>query len=473
MGKIFSLALAILINMRALAADKVEDWRALTTTDLAAAAEMIRENHPAMTAELGDQVFIDRFNHQLSVAEQRAKQVVNAAGMTGVMKGFAAGLGDEHIYWSADLPETPMFWPGFLVYLHQQKWQVLTTNTEGPVNGAILTGCDNETTEQLMARRLQFRVSDPEVITQYLRYGHRLLLDDGNPFNPRPVKCHFSHQGKTLSHRLHWQPLDPEQRKAIFSTLPKRMAEAGYGIEPLADGWWIRLGGMTKEAEQVINQAQSLSAKLATAPYVLVDVRGNGGGSSYFGERLVQLLSATDSSVEKTSHLPEGCDSVWRVSKNNLATLLYYAEKFPFYREQALSLASKMQLAVTQNKAFTRDVSDCQQASAKSSQSKVQFKQKVVILTDTSCFSSCLLMVELFRQHGAVQVGLPTNAVTRYMEVKETLLPSGIARFSTLQAVGFHLPLRYGPFLPNIPLNVDISDEAGIKKWFLGWALQQ
>src|SRR5207253_4686244 len=84
-------------------------------------------------------------------------------------------------------------------------------------------------------------------------------------------------------------------------------------------------------------------------------------------------------------------------------------------------------------------------------------KFKLVLLTDSACFSSCLEMTDEFRKLGAIQMGQATNAATHYMEVREIKLPSGLSYFSTLQKVALDAPPRVGPFQPDYVYDGDIA----------------
>jgi hypothetical protein len=93
---------------------------------------------------------------------------------------------------------------------------------------------------------------------------------------------------------------------------------------------------------------------------------------------------------------------------------------------------------------------------------------RIVLLTDNSCFSSCLLVTDMFRRLGALHVGETTDANTNYMEVREDRLPSGLSMFSTLQAVAPAEPSRIGPFAPEVRYEGSIADTASLGRWIEG-----
>ncbi len=126
-----------------------------------------------------------------------------------------------------------------------------------------------------------------------------------------------------------------------------------------------------------------------------------------------------------------------------------------------------MATALTNHQALTGVPGHCAAAKAPAVPPHPAFKGKLVIVTDAACFSSCLLMVERFRELGAIQLGQPTNAATHYMEVRAEDLPSGLGQFSTLQKAAPSLPARIGPFTPQVAYDGNISDTEALKAWVL------
>jgi hypothetical protein len=78
-----------------------------------------------------------------------------------------------------------------------------------------------------------------------------------------------------------------------------------------------------------------------------------------------------------------------------------------------------------------------------------------------------LIAVDTLRNFGAVQIGHATGYNTHYSEGREILLPSGVATFSTLQAIITGAPQKVGPFEPEYVYAGDIADTAAVERWFL------
>jgi hypothetical protein len=79
------------------------------------------------------------------------------------------------------------------------------------------------------------------------------------------------------------------------------------------------------------------------------------------------------------------------------------------------------------------DAPPCTKTAAHQSAPPSELKGRLFLLTDNSCFSSCLILVDDFKRLGATQIGRATDANTHYQEVRDQLLPSGLVKFSTQQ----------------------------------------
>jgi hypothetical protein len=66
-----------------------------------------------------------------------------------------------------------------------------------------------------------------------------------------------------------------------------------------------------------------------------------------------------------------------------------------------------------------------------------------------------------------LHVGQTTDSNTHYSEVREELMPSGLSKFSTLQALSSADPLQYGPFIPSVSYDGDIADTAALERWIV------
>lgn len=133
------------------------------------------------------------------------------------------------------------------------------------------------------------------------------------------------------------------------------------------------------------------------------------------------------------------------------------------------TLADDIDRAIAEGRPFDEPVPDCAPGEpAAAAAPAPAYQGRVFIVTDHACFSSCLLMVRDFRTLGATHVGEATNAATRYMEVREIVLPSGLINFSTLQKVVVGEDADIGPFTPGFTFPGRMSDTPALEAWIAG-----
>lgn len=98
--EIVTLCLALLLSAAAPAAvpDVAGPWQALTRIDVDAAYALLKDNHPAATAEAGDPQFVSVLEAAHKNALKRAASVTNLEGYAATLGEFANSMGDGHIW---------------------------------------------------------------------------------------------------------------------------------------------------------------------------------------------------------------------------------------------------------------------------------------------------------------------------------------------------------------------------------------
>ena len=452
-------------------------WQALTAVDVEAAHRMLVEDHPGAVPEVGDEAFRRRLAAAHAVALERARQASSFEGYAATLAGLAVSLGDKHI-WSRPLySSATVDWAGLLIARRNARWIVVEEReaADGPsLKGASLISCDSVAADRLAEQRLGgFKIHWP-IEAQRVQRAPWLLFDDGNPFLKRPDRCLFSIAGGPPREvALRWRSLQRSEIPALLKPFPTR-GEAGLGVRKSGPGWWIGLETLSADAQPVVEQVRAQAETLRQAPYVVLDLRGNSGGSSHFGPLIAKALFGDRFVEARLGETASGaaCPKVWRVSERNLERLEFYKTRMgpqlgkevveSFAREYAGIHAAK-----AAGKAFSGSVVCGSRAPPRLAPATVvpEFRGRLVLLTDNSCFSSCLLVTDQFRRLGALHVGETTDANTNYMEVREMKLPSGLSMFSTLQAVAPAEPAQIGPFTPQVPFGGSIADTAALEKW--------
>lgn len=450
----------------------IHAWRQMAEADLEAAYLLLRDNHPAAVPSLGDVQFRENLEHEHDIARQRAATIGSYQGYLAVLAGFATSFGDEHIWTNPKLRGVRYRWAGLVMARRGSKWIVATqdkTSDAPDLVGASLVSCDGVAAEAFAARSLGFRVSAP-IEAQYVAHGAFMLVDDGNPFIHRPNECTFESESRKHSVTLDWRevatPLLAERLQASLD-----VDGAGFGIRTVDDMTWISMERLSAEAQPVLDDFRTRREQLLRSPALVIDVRGNGGGNSRYGRELATLIYG-DAYVDTILVEPSTCGAVWRASPGNAAALRAAARTAPEpdTAEHYTDLAARMETAISKGQAFETPLPECESRSEMTDDMargalRPDYDGRVILLTDHACFSSCLLMTSDFRKLGALHVGAETNAATRYMEVREIELPSGLSTFTTLQKVQLGGESTIGPFTPNRVAPNGTGDTKALEDW--------
>jgi hypothetical protein len=456
-------------------------WRTLTLMDVEAAHRMLAEDHPGAAKEVGDEKFQRSLASAYAKAKERAAKVTSYDGYVATMAGLSVGLGDKHIWsrplYSLDRPE----WPGIILVRQGTDFVVADESgaAEGPpLMGAKLVSCDGIAADRLADQRLaEFKVVR-DIEAQLIQKAGSLLLDDGNPFLKRPQNCEFVQDGRTRSVPLKWRGIWSHQYQARLAKMPTRGA-AGFGVRKVGEGYWIALQSLSESAVPVVEAVRAQAPAIKAAPYVVLDLRGNGGGNSRFGRSIAEALLGTSyvkAAISGEAPGRENCSKAWRISDRNLKQVeTYVTDLGPRQGKEATEAFKKEYETLLAVKAAGRQFSGtprCAVGPAKASVAKPAVKPdypgRIILLTDNVCFSSCLMVTDDFRKLGALHVGETTDANTNYMEVREDKLPSGLSMFSTLQALDARAPSQLGPYVPARIFQGNIADTAALEKWIAG-----
>jgi hypothetical protein len=444
-------------------------WAQMAAQDLAAAKALISANHPAAVPG-HDAEFEAALNAGHSSTVQLAAQVRSYDGYRAVLQRYAAGFADRHISSRAVL-ESPQRWPGFMVALGED-WRVSSSvDEDAPKPGSRLISCDGVLPLELAERRLRPTMSNWNIAAQRKRNSWRLLVDDGDPFVTVPKRCTFADDaGERFDHVLNWHSISATDLNAQMRVAVGR-PNPDVSLTAFADGWWIRLGTLVDDARPVVDEVTRRSAELRAGRFVVLDLRGNGGGSSVYTERIAEALYGEQRTASVLKRIATGPDATtWRASAGNLETLEQYVERFSRElgpNDRLVQLMKRSRVAVAE---ALRDgdalVTVPDEATVGKKQNKARVvAPKVILFTDRFCFSSCLMATDLFRGLGALHVGEETDQNTNYTEVRAITLPSGLSTFSTMQAIDQSHARRIGPFTPTLVYSGRTHDDAAVQAW--------
>ncbi|MGH6991773.1 MAG: hypothetical protein ACREEH_00400 [Caulobacteraceae bacterium] len=416
-------------------------WRKAAAEDLVAIHDILRDNSPAMVVDRDSASFRTWLEKGLKEARAGVPKVTDSRGYYFILRGYVGGFRDSHIGfaptgWSINLHG---LWPGFVLGLRDGRYEVVFRGAnvkDVPPVGARLLSCDGQSVAQLVAARDRYDGNFALASGRF--YGApRLLSDMGNPFVTPPKSCKFGGRGGEQRFALVWRAPDKAVKVGSQEALAEMSPHSSkLAIEPWAGrGWWISVPSMT--ADQDWNgfyaQKKARLPELREAPVVVIDVRGNGGGDSAFGDRLIRLLWG-DAMVD--ARKPDLGPIVWRVSRLNRDN--WAEETADAVKDKELSAEDKSEmrriLARYDSALAEGDPTfelEGGQPSKLAQSGPDLVRGRVVVLTDHACVSACLdLMDEIMALPHVVQAGTTTSADTIFMDLTIVpKLPSGLISF--------------------------------------------
>ncbi|MEM7356860.1 MAG: S41 family peptidase, partial [Acidobacteriota bacterium] len=378
-------------------------------------------------------------------------EVRSYGGYRSVLQRYAAGFRDGHLSLNLNLDYRWTGWPRFL--LAWRDGRVVVHHAErgapGPAVGSTLVACDGQDAEALYNSRVM-PFAGKGIPADRWRLTPEILLDRINPLLEQPKRCTFEQNGKTQEIDLSWTWTDWSSLREAHSKA--RLGPRGsFGSRPVdGNGLWLSLPTFGPRGDDLA-QMKAIMAALPEhrqRDFVVVDVRNNGGGSSYWAEAFVRGLYGDGYYEALRDEMREGGYAIYRVSQQNvehfrglLGSIRAQAgEDSGFYRYFE-SLAEAMAAALERGETMYAHRPEEKEAEEEEEEEKEEkpspeeaqprFAGTVYLLTDTTCGSACLDFADVVRELPYfVHVGLPTSGDTLYMEVRTVRLPSNNGRLT-------------------------------------------
>ncbi|MFC5371786.1 peptidase S41 [Brevundimonas faecalis] len=457
------------------------DWSATLIQDATGLHDIMIDSHPGVHDPLNPQ-FRARLDQGLAAALERAKTTTDAGGWWWALRAYVASFEDGHVQISMTQRDFgfPTRWPGFLT-VYGGADQVVANRDDAdpaaPPLGARLIDCDGVDAATLAEQRIgQFRGRWFLEAIQ-ARFGDWMFLSAQNPWQTEMKTCRFEAAGSTKTYALDWRatPDDLNERR----TRLMQSVKPDFALKHFDDGgFWISTPTFNgdpssenyAELTALVADMKAKQDALRAAPYVVLDLRGNGGGSSHWSQLMAQVLWGDDWMAAHPEPAIESVD--WRASDGNIAEISAFLDKLRATNGQPELIAwaedaiNGMKAAQAAGQIYWRSANDEKPADVASPPPPAPqlMAGRVYVLTDSSCGSACLDAVDLWKTVGAIQVGRETSADTVYMEIRESVLPSGLAEIAVPMKV--YRGRARGNNVPQRPAHVyqgDITDEAALQ----------
>lgn len=421
------------------------DWPERTAGDIQAAHQHMLANHPG-PVDPEEPGFLGRAERALNRSLELAEQAESALTWKYALRSYAAQFRDGHFAIEAnDQEQGPKpRWPGFVVAWREGKVWIHSSLDESrfPV-GAEVLACDGKTAKACIEDSLFPFHGDPRVAGSWAVETPVLMFDDGNPFvSPvKEVELRLP-GGKTVREELAWEEI------ADVDDWYERRNQAVDGprypisIDELPGKvWWIRLSDFQPDEagqarmNKVMGRIEADIESIRTSKAIILDLRRNNGGSSYYPSELSKLLWGPEHTEWADSQSREQATYVeWRASHDNIATMEAY---IPLLEQQGWTevqmagvheLIAGLKEAVASGRELFGGPEPPEENEIEVPEVANPISAAIYVVISGRCASAALDAVDLFRRFENVTlVGATTSADTNYMELRQHELPSGNA----------------------------------------------
>ncbi len=462
-------------------------WREKTVNDLQKIRSTLEANHPAFKTlqESPEKDFLEWFESGFRVAKRRAEQVDSLFGYYFTLRAYALGFRDEHLVvqvasFDRFKEQMKFRWPGFAVQ-QSDKNQIRISSVnplvqnQVPSVGAILVSCDGREPETILNENVYTFYGNKRILKNRATFVPRIFVDSANPFIQLPKICIFQKDGKAKSYAIKWTSISFEDLwpKIDVSYNAKLQSTAAKILD--GDIHWVSLPTFSPDSmgEQNLGNIISEAKTHRNHKSLVIDLRGNGGGSStwgmdvlkgYFGEEYIDEIQNQSRKISQETF-------EYRVSKDNLKyfeDLLGNASKNILKTDNFfVRVASEMRKALNEDKEVI-SVKLAELDVQKSHGNKIQFSGKIFVLTDMYCASACLSVLDAIKLiPGVVHAGQETSADAVFMQsTVPTALSDPMIQFSfPVLRIRNRSRGNNSPVVPQILFDGDISNSTLIEQW--------
>ena len=417
------------------------DWFEAARTDVLAAYREYVENHPGVY-DLANPGFLRQLGEARSAGLEAAQKATDQSGYALALASFSSVLSDGHAQAYAVASPTPSdaprYWPGFVALWRGEHLLASTPDRRSSLHGSRITSCDGMPIEDFLKDRLRTRNFRPNERGQWWVRPSQLFYSIGEVTGTQPRECTFlSKDGRELTQTLDWTIANAGQRDfygdSVFpSSEPTVISEPRDGIFVIGLGDFDPDDELRAQYAALYSALESRRNELLKAKAVVLDLRGNSGGSSEWSRKLASILWG-ESALKAQSPKSEAID--WRVSPDTIAYLddaeIEFRKNGEVEVADWLSKATKdMKAARDTGQPLWREteqgVGDEPVGGATPS---TDFKAPVYVINWGLCASACLDANDFFTRFDNTKlIGAPTSADSTYMEVRSVPLPAGPGR---------------------------------------------
>lgn len=464
-----------------------EQWRAFASADLDAVRDIIKSSHPGAIDDQNPE-----FQHWTKIGYEQARtliaHVTDYDSAMAAVRSYVTGFRDGHFVYSDNARKAnyAIASNGIGMALVKGRYLVTATLPEWPVPlppvGAELLSCDGLTPQQIAEQRhapyysRRQTESDAEVLASTLHT--RAFAGD------ELKRCTYrTTDGETLQQAIAYKSsLTKEYFGQVVPALRKGApgrASPRDNRYTLKDGvLWIGTANFnprpgTSQAADLDKMLTELAA-LTGVKQIVFDTRGNQGGDSRVGGKIFDAATGgLDFDKSDLASLPRTY-AQWRVSDVAVAAFASHIERMTkVYGADsnqagaARDMHKRLQDAKAAGEPWVRQDSDYRitpaEIAARGGHLR-RFKGAVALVTDHNCASACLDFADLVRSvPGSVHLGQTTSVDAVYIDGGGRVkLPNGNVVILPLKVWRNRLRGNNEPWVPHVPLMVDMRDDAAV-----------
>ncbi|MDN3384102.1 S41 family peptidase [Pseudoalteromonas sp. APC 3358] len=414
-----------------------EQWRSVTNSDIEAAYSISAQNHPGMF-DVNNPTFPDLLKQAKAEALTLSAQASGPQVHVAAIARLSTVLQDGHAGAFSSVNRPARRWPGFSAVWRGDALKVYYSEASNISKGDVVSQCDGQSTDTLMRERIFKFHGEVAQPGHWWQQGWRLLIDEGNPFLTPLKECEFvKANGDTYTQALNWS-VKPKSAS-------KHLENAYNGDElPIDLTWpeknigWIAMPSFSSTDKQtaaynkVFEKIQQQRSKLLTAKAVVLDLRHNQGGSSYWSSQIAKGLWGQKVVEQKANNTSQNTQVWWRASKDNtgyVESLFSVVKDQPEVLKTLKTVAAGMALSLENDAPFYVEEKTNTLNNIPHTPLVSDFKTKVFVIVPPQCASACLDALDKFKLfENTTLFGAPSSADSMYMEVRLADLPSGLGK---------------------------------------------
>ncbi|MBD8533108.1 MULTISPECIES: S41 family peptidase [unclassified Massilia] len=439
-----ALGLAVLFAVPAAAGPALPDspqaWRAAAEADIAAAVQVTRDNHPG-ARDPYNPGFLANLEAARVHGLALAARVRDAAGYNAALDGFNVRIGDGHaairsLVDAAARP--PARWPGFVTAWRGDALYVAASPAGQPAVGSKLLGCDGMDARRLIRDNVFSFEGRVQEAGQWWSVAPTLFVDAHNPFVTLPQRCSFEAGGQASEHVLAWREVDAQAKRLLAESEEGVPRPVGM-FAPRPNLVWVSMPSFKPDEAQraayraIYRDIEGQRARWLALDAVVVDLRGNGGGSSAWSLDFARALWGGERVAAARAAYSPRSETWWRASPANTEYMLSAARQLADQGSTemaawARSAGEGMRAALARNEDFHVEKKTVAAPAATPAAAAAPFTRPVYVVVPGHCASACLDAIDILtRFPNTTLVGAPSSADSTYMDVRRHPLASGLA----------------------------------------------